>query len=319
LSRNYNYKCHYIGIRGLTIKTTTKTKVLVLGGKGFIGRHAVAALENQGVDIVVGSRKVNQSFPLPQLEVRFELMRKASDWQSIIKEYDVVLNCVGILRPVGSSTYDAVHHLAPAALAEACHGYGIRFVHVSALGLLSDAKSGFLVSKKAGEEAIKAISSSYIIARPSLLDGEGGYGAAWLRGVSRLPFFVVPADANGLIAGLMVTDLGEALAKLCIAADSELDLEQSREFELGGDKALAFEDYIRELRKRYTKKRALCFKIPGLLARVGAHVCDLFHATPFSFGHWELLRNNNTPNPNRLPQLLGRTPLSLVGQSKTDE
>ena len=271
------------------------------------------------MDVVVGSREVDQTLGYSQLEVRFESLLKACDWLPVIKEYDVVLNCVGILRPVGSSTYNAVHHLAPAALAEACDSNGIRFIHVSALGLLHDAKSGFLVSKKAGEEAIKLLSSSYIIARPSLLDGEGGYGAAWLRGVSRLPFFVVPADANGLIAGLMVTDLGEALAKLCLASDSELGLDQSREFELGGDEALAFEDYIRELRKRYTPKRALCFKIPGLLARLGAHICDLFHATPFSFGHWELLRNNNTPHPNRLPQLLGRAPLSLVKQSKVEE
>jgi uncharacterized protein YbjT (DUF2867 family) len=314
-----NNKLHLPGLRGLTIKLTTRPKVLVLGGKGFIGRHAVSALKVQGADIVVGSRQIDKALSYSQLEVRFELMLEASDWLSVIKEYDAVLNCVGILRPVGKSTYDAVHHLAPAALAEACHVSNVRFVHVSALGLLPDAKSGFLVSKKSGENAIKAVSSSYIIARPSLLDGEGGYGAAWLRGVSRLPFFVVPADANGLIAGLMVTDLGEALAKLCLETDSVLDLSDSREFELGGDEALAFEDYIRELRKRYTQSRAFCLKIPGLLARLGAHVCDVFHATPFSFGHWELLRNNNTPHPNRLPQLLGRAPLSLVKQRQVEK
>ena len=242
-------------------------------------------------------------------------MLNADDWLSVISDFDVILNCVGILRPVGSSTYEAVHHLAPTSLAEACNTQNKRFVHVSALGLMDDAKSGFLVSKKRGEEAIKAISSSWIIARPSLLEGEGGYGAAWLRGVARLPLFVVPADALGLIAGLQVTDLGEALAKLCLGTDAELKLDSSREFELGGQEAVAFEDYIRGLRKRYTNHRALCVKIPGLMARLGAHICDLFHATPFSYGHWELLRNNNTPQPNRLPELLGRDPLPLVVKS----
>lgn len=283
-----------------------------MGGKGFIGRHAVSALLEQGVDIVIGSRKLDENSQSKQQVVRFETLRDAEDWLPLIEAFDVILNCVGILRPVGASTYDAVHHQAPAALAKACDLAGKRFVHVSALGLLNGAKSGFLISKKRGEEAIKANSSSWIIARPSLLDGDGGYGAAWLRGVARLPLFVVPADAKGLIAGLMVTDLGEALAQLCLRADSELKLEQSREFELGGNDAVAFEDYIRGLRKRYSQQRALCVKIPGLFARLGAHICDLFHATPFSFGHWELLRNNNTPNPNRLPELLGREPVAIL-------
>ena len=285
--------------------------MLVLGGKGFIGRHAVAALCECDADIVIGSRKPQETNGQSQLAARFESMLTVADWRPVIEGFDVVLNCVGILRPVGLSTYEAVHHEAPAALAEACHLDGKRFVHVSALGLMEDAKSGFLVSKKRGEEVIKRVSSSWIIARPSLLDGEGGYGAAWLRGVARLPLFVVPADAKGLIAGLMVTDLGEALAQLCLASDADLKLEESREFELGGSNAVAFEGYIRGLRQRYTQRRAICLKIPGLLARLGAHLCDVFHATPFSFGHWELLRNNNTPQPNRLPELLGRAPQEI--------
>ena len=284
----------------------------MLGGKGFIGRHAVLALAAHNVDIVVGTRKLDEISSHPQMPVRFETMLEAEDWLPIIRDFDVVLNCVGILRPVGKSTYDAVHHLAPVALAEACDQQQKRFIHVSALGLQKNAKSGFLVSKKRGEEAIQAVSSSWVIARPSLLDGEGGYGAAWLRGVARLPFFVIPCDANGLIAGLMVTDLGEALAQLCLKTDTVLKLEQSREFEMGGNDALAFESYIRGLRKRYSQRRALCLRIPGLLARIGAHVCDVLHATPFSFGHWELLRNDNTPNPNRLAELIGRQPLSIL-------
>jgi len=290
--------------------------VLVLGGRGFIGRHAVSALLKRGVDVVVGTRNLDDRFEYSQLAVRFEALLEAADWVSVIDGFDVILNCVGILRPVGSATYETVHHLAPKALAEACHIQQKRFIHVSALGLMAGAKSGFLVSKKRGEQAIKASSSSWIIARPSLLDGEGGYGAAWLRGVARLPLFFVPADANGQIAGLMVTDLGEALAQLCLRLDVELKLEQSREFELGGNEAVAFEGYIRGLRKRYTQRRALCIKIPGVLARVGAHVCDLFHATPFSFGHWELLRNDNTPHPNRLSELLGRSPQSILIKNK---
>ena len=118
-------------------------------------------------------------------------------------------------------------------------------------------RSGFLTTKRKGEDAIKASDSNWIITRPSLLDGKGGYGAAWLRGVSRLPIFALPADAKGKIAALTVTDLGEALARLCLASSAELDLKKSRIFELGGTGLYNFESYIRGLRLRHSQTRAL--------------------------------------------------------------
>ncbi|MDH5455998.1 MAG: hypothetical protein OEY37_07995, partial [Gammaproteobacteria bacterium] len=58
-----------------------------------------------------------------------------------------------------------------------------------------------------------------------------------------------------------------------------------------------------------------CLPIPGLLARAGAHLCDLFHITPFSFGHWELLQRDNVPAVNQLPELLRRAPVSVVSRN----
>lgn len=292
---------------------TSKPRILVLGGNGFIGRHAVAALKGLGHHLVVGTRK-----PTParggnlQQRFRFEEMASADAWQPAAEAFDVILNCVGILRPVRAATYERVHHLAPAAIARACGKAGTRFIHVSALGLSHGDRSGFLTSKRRGEAAIHASGCNWLIARPSLLDGEGGYGAAWLRGVSRLPVFAVPADAKGRIAALTVIDLGEALARLCVATAEDLRLHESRTFELGGVQSFEFAAYIHGLRRRYTARRALGIPIPGIAARLGAHLCDLFNVTPFSFGHWELLRKDNVPSPNRLPELLGRAPTEVI-------
>ena len=73
-----------------------------------------------------------------------------------------------------------------------------------------------------------------------------------------------------------------------------------------------FEGYIRGLRKRYADNAALALRVPGILARAFAHVCDLFHFSPFSFGHWELLCRDNLPMPNRLPELLGKEPDKVI-------
>ena len=303
-------------------------KVLVLGGAGFIGRHAVAALLGEGVEPVIGTR-----FPGPlgrrepphpaaantqQREVKLERLTEPDGWVPLIEDVDAVLNCVGILRQRGKETYDLVHHRAPAALAEACREQRKRFVHISALGLDKPARSRFLTSKLAGEKAIRNVGGDWVFARPSLLDGVGGFGAAWLRGIARLPVFVAPADARGRIAALDVSELGEALTHLVVGTAEELRLEDSRVFELGGTQSWEFRDYIFALRRTYTDKPALCIPLPGILARAGAHLFDVIHFSPFSFGHWELLRRDNAPTRNRLPELLGREPVSVVSRNFLD-
>jgi uncharacterized protein YbjT (DUF2867 family) len=297
-------------------------RVLVLGGAGFIGRHAVAALVDAGAEVIIGSRhpdRIDHRLPATAARclrrmVRFEEHVDADDWRPALAGVDVVLNCVGILRQRGRASYERVHHLAPRALAEACRHHQRRLVHVSALGLDAPARSRFLTSKQCGEAAVRASGADWAIARPSLLDGQGGYGAWWLRAVARLPVYAVPADALGRVAALDVAELGEALTALCLRSADELGLAGSREFELGGPEAMALSDYIGRLRSGYSPRRALCLRVPGLFARAVAHVCDLLHATPFSFGHWELLRRDNVPAPNRMAELLGRAPRAVAGR-----
>ncbi len=307
---------------------TRPGKVLVLGGAGFVGRHAVAALLDAGAAVVIGTRFPDSlrdreaphpaAAKAPHQEIRFERLTSPADWLPFIDDVDAVLNCVGILRQRRNETYDLVHHRAPAALAEACRDQQKRFVHVSALGLDKPARSRFLTSKLAGEKAIRNTGGDWIIARPSLLDGVGGFGAAWLRAIARLPLYVAPADAKGHIAALDVTELGEALARLSLGSAEDLMLDDSRVFELGGTESWQFRDYIDALRGTYTDKPALCITLPGILARAGAHLFDILHFSPFSFGHWELLRRDNRPLRNRLPELLGRQPVSVVSRNFLD-
>lgn len=301
------------------------SSVLVLGGTGFIGRHTVAALLDSGTRVVIGTR-----FPGPlgkrmpphpdaevaeQREVRMERLGNADDWHELVNDVDAIINCVGILRQRRRETYDAVHRAAPTALAAACKVQRKRFVHISALGLDQPARSRFLTSKRAGERGIQGHGDDWVIARPSLLDGPGGFGAAWIRGIAKLPFFVAPADARGRIAAFDVGDLGEALARLALDDAERLGLRHSRIFELGGTESWEFRDYIFALRRTYTETRSLCIPIPGFLARLGAHICDVLHITPFSFGHDELLQRHNEPTENRLPALLDREPVCVTSRN----
>lgn len=282
-------------------------KVLVLGGTGFIGRHAVQSLLARGVATVIGTRDPAHALAkVPELAARCELraahlerLLTPEDWAPLLEDVDALINSVGILRQRWAETYDRVHHLAPGALAKACAQRGVRLVHVSALGLHAQARSRFLTSKLRGESAIRASGADYSIARPSLLEGEGGYGAYWLRMVARWPVYAIPSSAQGRLAIVQVTDLGEALAQL-----AQLSGEQWRDADIGGGESLSLREHLARLRAMQGLPPALVVTVPRWLARLVAHICDLLHFTPFSFGHYELLSRDNLPRDNRLPALL---------------
>jgi NADH dehydrogenase len=290
-------------------------RVIVLGGTGFIGRHAAAALRARGHTVVIGTRHPKRALAkLPPAlrdcelrETHFEFLTTRYIWQPLLGDVDAVVNAAGILRERGSETYDRVHNMAPAALGEACARLSLRLVHVSALGLRPEARNRFLRSKLVAERKIMESGADYSIVRPALLDGEGGYGAAFLRRIAAWPVHFVPTDARGRLAPLDVRDLGEALAVLC-----ERGGEGRREVELGGSAKRTMADYLGALRAREAKpghdRAALRIPVPAPLAMLAARACDLLHLSPLCPGVLDLMRRDNLPRVNMLATLIGRAP-----------
>ena len=288
-------------------------KVLVLGGKGFIGRYVVRALIERGCEAVVGTRRVNPSKRVTtELSLILHKRTHENDWHEVIAPFDVVVNCVGILRERWGESYADVYQNAPVAIASACAAQKTRFIHVTALGLHSNATSGFLREKRAGEAAIAQVGGDTCIVRPSLLDGADGFGSRWLRRVAQWPVHFVPADATGVLAPLDVGELGEAIAALCECRTDQLPAS----VELGGDTRYKLSEYLNVLRDK--PNAALTLAVPAWIVRLLAHGLDLVHATPLSWGHVEHMRRDNAPrvaDAHALRQWIRRAP-AAVGHNK---
>ena len=284
-------------------------KVLVLGGNGFIGSNIVTKLRAQAIKVMVGSRKANLQNGM--LEILMQEMLQIEDWLLALNNIgfqagDVVVNSVGILRERPNESYEKIHNLAVKALAQACARLDIRLIHISAIGLTATAKSRFIRSKFKGEQAVLASGAQAIIVRPSLLDGDGGYGAKWFRRVATWPIQFV-MQSPGLIAPLQVADLGEAVANLCAIKFAELP----KIIELGGNEIVTIPQYLRQLGQSENRKPALQIAVPKWLVRMVSHIFDGLAWTPLSFGHFELMQGYNVPAKNSLPMLLGRRPSEL--------
>ncbi len=281
-------------------------KVLVLGGRGFIGRYAVRSLQARGHEVTIGSRKpctTTEASDAGYLAVSLHKVSRCIDWCDIVKPYDAVINCVGILRPRFRESYSDVHHWAPYRLAKACAVYGKRFIHVSALGLSDAATSEFIRSKLAGEIAIAETGADYSIVRPSILDASDGFGSRWIRRVANARVQFVPSCARGMLAPLAAEDLGEALARLAETKNEP----RYREVDVGGRDERTMAVYLQALRDE-SLPNPIRISIPAWMVRAASHVCDLIHITPLSWAHVQLMRRDNRPEINLLPELLGREP-----------
>lgn len=291
--------------------------VLVLGGYGFIGRYTVTALKRYTAHVLIGTRgqRINFEKAKHERQVRLHHCQTAENWKSVLTGVDVVINTVGILRERRGETFDAVHHRATGALAKACRNHGIALVHVSALGINGPVYSEFSSSKLLGESAILKSGCCGAIVRASVVDAPDGYGSGWFHRLAQWPVWLLPAQATRLLSPITATDLGTALARLAIQKATNGDPGQSAGIiEVGCGETFTLEDYLAKLRRVDSLRLAkpvLIFRIPEQVAKFSARLFDYLNLTPYSIGHHELLKFDNIPYANQLPEILGHPPTPI--------
>ena len=118
--------------------------------------------------------------------------------------------------------------------------------------------------------------------------------------MARWPIHFVPANAIGLLAPVNAEQLGKAITIIALTNHS-VQHPSDRIFELGGHQHTTVSEYLRILHPGGSHR--IIIRVPSWIARAISHLCDLFHLTPFSFGHYELLRFDNVPQHNRLTNL----------------
>jgi NADH dehydrogenase len=152
------------------------SRVLVLGGTGFVGRSICERLVRAGWDVRVPTRRLRhgqaiQSLPTVEL-VQADVHDEAA-LKSMLQGCDAVINLVAILH--GSpAAFEHVHVALPGKLAAAMRATGVRrLVHISALGVGPSAPSNYLKSKTAGEAVLQAAGLELTLIRPSVIFGAG--------------------------------------------------------------------------------------------------------------------------------------------------
>jgi uncharacterized protein YbjT (DUF2867 family) len=266
-------------------------KILIIGGKGFIGRHIAQACQTQGHKVVLAVRKAAPD------DIACDLQgdTTAEVWSQRLGTVDAVINCAGLLHGA-ADVMQAVHCDAPVAIAKACAQHSKPFLHISVLGLQRAADTPYFASKRAGEEAIRTANPATIIVRPSLVFGMDSPASTWLMLQARLPLLTLPRDTQP-IAPVHVDDLAALCARL-IGTMRAL----GADVDCVGTQTMTMETYLKALREAFvTRQRATSVTVlhlPNRLMRLGLATTGLAGAATLRAEALDLMEHAHVGNPH---------------------
>lgn len=153
------------------------TKVLLVGGSGFIGAAVAEQLASRGIAVTVPTRledRAKRLLVLPTVEVVEADVHDADRLAELVCDKDAVINLVGILH----GDFEREHVTLPRQIAEACASTGTtRLIQMSALNASVTGPSEYLQSRDRGEGAVMEVASRHpelnvTLFRPSVVFGE---------------------------------------------------------------------------------------------------------------------------------------------------
>jgi NADH dehydrogenase len=139
-------------------------KILIFGGRGFVGKKVSQKLRKEGHQVITSDRHQGGE------DHREADITNLSEVKQAAQDVDLVINLVGLspLSEPKNTTYQEVHVGGAKNIAQ----LDKPVIQMSALGADSDSDISYLKTKGKAEEIITQNLAEYTVLRPSLIFGE---------------------------------------------------------------------------------------------------------------------------------------------------
>ncbi len=269
--------------------------VSIIGGSGFIGRHAVAALAHAGWRIRIICRRPDLAYFLQPLggpgQIAFiqANVRDRASLQAALAGSDAVVNLVGILAEHGRQTFEAVHVRGAEAVARAAAEIGVKkLVHVSALGADAGSPAAYGRSKAEGERRVRAAFGNAVIVRPSVVVGPEDRFLNLFADMTRFsPVLPLIGGGRTRFQPVYVGDVAAAITRLL-----DDNGHAGRTFELGGPEIWTFRELL-EFMLSVIRRRRLLLPVPFGIARLMAWPMQFLPGSPLTPDQVRMLTRDN--------------------------
>jgi uncharacterized protein YbjT (DUF2867 family) len=268
--------------------------VTIFGGSGFLGRHMVRALADDGWRIRVAVRRPNNALFLRpmgrvgQIQLVKANVTNEETVRAALKGADAAINLVAVLHQSGNQRFDRLHVEAAERIAMLASELGVgRLLHVSALGIQGN-PSHYARTKALGEERVRARFAGATIFRPSVVFGPeddffNKFG--WLARMS--PVLPLIGGGGTKFQPVFVGNVAQAAAKVLSDASTA-----GQTYELGGPEIMTLKQ-VMELVLRETRRNRALVPIPFGLARVQGLVLGLLPKPLLTLDQVRMLETDN--------------------------
>jgi len=277
----------------MAAKAKFETLVTVFGGSGFLGRHVVRALAQEGCRIRVAVRRPELAGHLRpmgrvgQIHAVQANLRYPHSVTAAVRGADIVINLVGILFERGRQRFDAVQAQGAEAVALAAKSVGARLVHVSAIGADADSPSRYARTKAEGERRVLTALPEAAIMRPSIVFGPEDDFFNRFGALARLsPALPLPGGGHTRFQPVFVGDVAGAIAK---AADGKV--KPGAIYELGGPDVRSFKELMAFVLATIQRRRLL-IPAPFALMKLQAAFLQFLPKPPLTPDQVELLKRD---------------------------
>jgi NADH dehydrogenase len=263
------------------------TKVCLLGGTGFVGRHLVNRLSAEGIRCKVLTRRPHRHRQVGVAPGTSLVEARSLDAAALAAHFadvDAVVNLVGILNETGGATFERAHFELPKAVLEACKIAGVpRLLHMSALN--ADAKHGpseYLRTKGRAEDHVHADAGPVAVTsfRPSVIFGPDDSFFNRFATLLRIPGPFPLACPGARFAPVYIGDVTEAFVR---ALDDPAT--HDRRYDLCGPRVFTLRELV-----EYTAAALVLTKpiiaLNDTLSKLQARVLGLVPGRPFTLDNY---------------------------------
>lgn len=195
----------------------TKSVVAVTGATGFLGRHLVRALAQDGWTprVLVRRDPIHPLWRDLDLEVVVGDLKTPGALDRLCRDADVVIHVAGLIKAASLDGFNVVNRDGARAAAKAAQSAGARFILVSSLAAREPQLSNYAASKRAGEDAVQEISPGALIVRPPAIYGPGDTETLGLFKIAAQSPVLPVLSPDSRIAMIHVQDAAAKLVAFC--------------------------------------------------------------------------------------------------------
>lgn len=276
-------------------------RIAVAGASGFIGRHLVPRLRDQGYRVRALTRRPSAAV-VPGVETRFADVLDPKSLPAALEGVDTAYYLVHSMEERASGSFAERDRKAADHFVRAAERAGVsRIIYLGGLGETGAGLSEHLASRAEVGRILQSGGVATTVLRAAIILGPGGASWDMLRQlVERLPVMVTPRWVETRCQPIALRDVLDYLVGSTAVPETA-----GRSFDIGGPDVLTYRQMMTTLAE-VLGKRLWILDIPVLTPRLSSYWVDLVTDVPASVAHplVEGLRNEVVCRDNRIRELV---------------